>query len=73
MDSQWSVCDFCGFDPLEGDDEEEEGGRRRRKKRAQRMQNLMAAQHTNEKKAKAVEEMRILAETMSPWESVEAT
>ena len=73
VDSQWSVCDFCGFDPLEGDDEEEEGGRRRRKKRAQRMQNLMAAQHTNEKKAKAVEEMRILAETMSPWESVEAT
>ena len=72
VDSQWSRCDFCGYDPLEDDDEDEEGGRRRKKKRAQRMANLLAAQQTNEKKQKALEEMRLLAETMSPWESVEA-
>ena len=69
VDSQWAVCDFCGFDPLEDDDDEEEGGRRKRKKRAKRMQDLLAQQQTSEKKLKQMEDMRKLAETMSPWDS----
>ena len=74
IDSVWAVCDFCGYDPLaDDDDDEEEGGRKRKKrKRAQRMQAIMQAQQINEKKAKAQEEMRLLAETMSPWEQPDA-
>ena len=73
VDSQWSVCDFCGFDPLLADDDEEEGGgRRRKKKKLRTVQNIIAAQQTSEKKQKAREEMQKLAETMSPWELSEA-
>ena len=71
IDSMWSQCDFCGFDPLLSEGEEEEGGGRRRKKRgrAARMEKLMAQTALQEKKAKSQQEMNKLMETMSPWET----
>lgn len=71
IDSMWSQCDFCGFDPLLSEGEEEEGGGRRRKKRgrAARMEKLMAQTALQEKKAKSQQEINKLMETMSPWET----
>ena len=71
IDSMWSQCDFCGFDPLLSEGEEEEGTGRRRKKRgrAARIEKLMAQTAQQEKKAKSQQEMNKLMETMSPWET----
>ena len=71
IDSMWSQCDFCGFDPLLSDGEEEEGaGKRRRKRgRAARIEKLMAQTAQQEKKAKNQQDMKKLMETMSPWEA----
>ena len=71
IDSMWSQCDFCGFDPLLSEGEEEEGTGRRKKKRgrAARIEKLMAQTALQEKKAKSQQEMNKLMETMSPWET----
>ena len=71
IDSMWSQCDFCGFDPLLSEGEEDEGTGRRRKKRgrAARVEKLLAQTALQEKKAKSQQEINKLMETMSPWET----
>ena len=74
IETAWAVCDYCGYDPLAAGDEDEDGagGKRRKRKRAQRLESLIAQTQQVEKKQKAQEEMRLLAESMSPWSSEDA-